>query len=152
MIFIGSDHVGFDLKNIIRPWLESIGYLTTDCGCFSSKRVDYPVYAYEITQKMLTHQNSRGLLFCGTGVGMNIAASKIPNIRAVNCTDTYTAEMSRRHNNTNILCLGSRVLGLELAKSIIQIWLNSPYEAARHEDRLKMISALEQNHCLENLT
>ena len=138
-IIIGSDHAGFKLKNIILDYLKSNNYDIYDIGCFEEKSTDYPVIAKELSQKIVNREFEKGILICGTGIGMSIAANKIKGIRAVVCSDTTSARYSRLHNNTNILCFGARVIGEALAKDICDIWLNTKFEGERHQKRINMI-------------
>jgi ribose 5-phosphate isomerase B len=143
MIAVGSDHVGFELKEPIREYLEARGIDVRDLGTFSSERTDYPVYAKLVARAVAAGEYERGILFCGTGVGVSIAANKVRGIRAVVCSEPYSARLSRQHNNTNILCLGSRVVGLELAKMIVDEWLAAAFEGGRHAVRVSMIADME---------
>lgn len=145
MLILASDHIGFNLKQEIKEFVSSLGYGCEDYGCFSEERVHYPIYAYRVAREVAKNNFKKGILFCGTGVGMAIAANKVSGIRAVNCIDSYTAQMSREHNNTNILTLGSKVLSSGLAKIIVKAWLESEYEGGRHDERLEMISSIENN-------
>ena len=137
-IIIGSDHGGFKLKNSIIEHLNNIGYVTKDVGCFDESSCDYPVYAQKVVQEVLDTEN-KGILVCGTGIGMSIAANRYKGIRASHCTDTYTAKMTRKHNDSNILCLGERITGEGLALDIVDIWLNTEFEGGRHQKRIDMI-------------
>lgn len=143
MIIIGSDHIGFHLKKEIKEFIGDLGYECEDYGCFSDERVHYPVYAYQVAKEVSKNNPKKGILFCGTGVGMAIAANKVPGIRAVNCIDCYTAKMSREHNNANILTIGSKVVSSGLTRLIVKTWLESGYEGGRHDQRLEMISSIE---------
>lgn len=138
-IIIGCDHAGFNLKNKIIKFLNEENIEVNDIGCFSEESVDYPLIAKELAQKVSDLSYERGILICGTGVGMSIAANKIKGIRAVVCSETTSAKYSRLHNNSNILCLGARIVGEYLAKDIVSIWLNTPFEAERHQRRLNLI-------------
>lgn len=138
-IVIASDHGGFELKNAIKEYLISNDYEVTDLGTNSKDSCDYPVFAKELCTKIINNEFNIGILFCGTGLGMSIAANRIKGIRAACVSDTYSAKMSRLHNNSNVLCLGSRVLGIGLAQEIVHTWLNSNYESGRHQKRLDMI-------------
>lgn len=142
-IAIGNDHVAVEMKTAVKAYLEEQGYLVTDFGTNSGERCDYPVYAQKVCRAVLRGEAERGILICGTGIGMSIAANKIRGIRAAACSEPYSAQLSRRHNNTNILTFGSRVVGPELAKMIVDAWLNAEYEGGRHQARLDMISRLE---------
>lgn len=136
-IIIGSDHGGFELKENIKKILT--GYEVKDIGCFSEESVDYPDIASELCKKVLEEKNSKGILICGTGIGMSIAANKFKGIRAALCHDEYTAEMSRKHNDANVLCLGGRILDIETAQDIVNTWLENNFEGGRHERRIKII-------------
>ena len=137
-VILGSDHGGFKLKNKIIDHLKESGYEVCDLGCFSEESCDYPVIAKLVAKKVLS-ENCRGILVCGTGIGMSIAANRFDGIRASHCTDTYTARMTRAHNNSNILCLGERVTGAGLAIDIADIWLKTDFEGGRHQKRIDMI-------------
>jgi ribose 5-phosphate isomerase B len=115
-----------------------------DKGTWSPERTDYPRYASAVAQAILTGEAEGGILICGTGVGISITANKYPGIRAVVCSEPYSAQLSRQHNNTNVLAFGARVIGLELAKMIVDAWLGSDYEGGRHQTRIDAITALEQ--------
>lgn len=143
-VAIGSDHVGIDMKAEIKTHLEELGVQCVDFGTFSRDRTDYPLYAARVGCAVAGKQCDRGILICGTGVGMCIAANKIKGVRAVVCTEPYSAKLSREHNDTNVLALGARVIGVELAKMIVEIWLEAEYQGGRHEDRLRLISRLEE--------
>ena len=144
MIAIGSDHVGFELKEPVKAYLEARRIEIKDFGCFDSQRTDYPVYARLVARAVAAGECALGILFCGTGVGISIAANKVRGIRAVVCSEPYSAKLSRQHNDTNILCLGSRVVGLELAKMIVDEWLAAVYEGGRHANRVRMIGEIER--------
>lgn len=137
-IIIGSDHGGFRLKNEIIKHLEKLGFQVKDFGCFNENSCDYPIIAKDVAQKVLSSGN-KGILVCGTGIGMSIAANRFKGIRASHCTDTFTARMTRMHNDSNILCLGERVTGSGLALDIVDIWLKTEFEGGRHLNRINMI-------------
>jgi ribose 5-phosphate isomerase B len=143
MLAIGSDHAAFQFKEEIKAYLDEKGIEYKDFGCFSTERTDYPIYGEKVAKAVASGQYEKGLLFCGTGFGISLAANKVPGIRAVVCSDCYTAAFSRRHNNANILALGARVVGIDLAMMIIDTWLNAEFEGGRHADRLAMITAIE---------
>jgi ribose 5-phosphate isomerase B len=143
VIALGCDHVGLSLKEPIKEYLESINLEVSDFGCFSGERTDYPKYALEVGRAVMDGRCGRGILFCGTGIGISIAANKVRGIRAAVCSEPYSAKLSKVHNNTNILCLGSRVVGVDLAKMIVDEWLNAEFEAGRHSKRISMIEAIE---------
>ncbi len=143
-IVIGADHAGFALKQEIVRYLETQGHTVEDVGVHSPAPADYPDVAATVARTVASGRADRGIAICGTGVGMAITANKFPGIRAVVCTDTYTARMSREHNDTNVLCLGGRVLGPGLAQEIVAVWLQTAFSGAeRHQRRLTKIAALE---------
>lgn len=138
-IVIGSDHAGFNLKQKIKSFLNEQGYELTDIGAFSTESVDYPIIAKEAAYKIVSGEFNKGILICGTGIGMSIAANKIKGIRAVVCSDTTSAKFSRQHNNANILCFGERIVGEYLAKDICTAWLTTEFEAERHLRRVNLL-------------
>lgn len=140
-IAIGSDHGGFSLKKTIISHLEANGFDVIDYGCFSTQSCDYPEYAKKVSSQVSSANCEKGILICGTGLGMSIAANKVKGIRAVTCSDTCSARMSRLHNNANILCLGERITGEFLAIDIVDTWLNTEFEGGRHQRRVDMIEA-----------
>lgn len=137
-IIIGSDHGGFNLKKEIVDYLKKLGYEVSDLGCYTADSCDYPIIAKAVAKEVL-NTNSRGILICGTGIGVSIAANRFDGIRASHCTDTFTARMTRLHNNSNILCLGERTTGIGLALDIVDIWLKTDFEGGRHQKRIDMI-------------
>ena len=137
-IAIASDHGGFNLKNDIREYLSVKGFETFDFGTYTSDSCDYPVYAKKVVNAILENSCDRGILVCGTGVGMSIMANRFKGIRAVNAHDTYSAKLSRLHNDSNILTLGERVIGRGLAFLIVDEWLNTEFEGGRHQKRIDM--------------
>lgn len=137
-IIIGSDHGGYNLKQAIIKHLENTGYDIEDLGCYSTESCDYPVVAKAVAEKVL-ETKTRGILVCGTGIGMSITANRYKGIRASHCTDTFTARMTRAHNDSNILCLGERITGTGLALDIVDIWLKTEFEGGRHQKRIDMI-------------
>ena len=140
---IGSDHVGFELKPLIIDYLEELGHEVTDFGPFSTERTDYPIYGKKVAEEVAAGHFDGGVLICGTGVGISISANKVKGIRAVVCSEPYSAKLSKEHNNTNIVAFGSRVVGSELAKMIVKEWLEAIYEGGRHAKRIEMITELE---------
>lgn len=138
-VVIGSDHGGFEYKEEIKKFLFEKGYKIIDVGTNSKESCDYPVFAKEAAQKIINGEADKGILICGTGIGMSITANKFKGIRAALCGDTFSAHATRAHNNSNILCLGERVIGLGLALDIVNIWLNTDYEGGRHQKRIDMI-------------
>ena len=142
-ILVGSDHGGFALKQELLQALTAWGWEVEDAGCFEAKPVDYPDVALTVARNVAEGKSPLGLLICGSGLGMCIAANKVAGIRAVLCHDTYSAAMSRAHNNANILCCGGRVVGPELAKAVLATFLETPFEGGRHQTRLNKIVAAE---------
>ena len=142
-IAIGNDHAGTEYKQIIAEHLTAMGIEVENVGCDDDKSVDYPDYAKAVAKRIQEKQADLGILICGTGVGMSIAANKFKGIRASLCCDCYSAEMTRRHNNSNILCLGARVLGIDLAKRIVDTYIDAPFEGGRHLRRLNKITDIE---------
>lgn len=146
LVFIGSDHAGYQFKEQIKSWLRELGYRHEDVGTFSEAPVDYPDIAELVAQKVAAKPELRGILIDGAGIGSAIAANKVPGVRAAACFDPYTTRNSREHNNTNVLCLGSRNLGIDIAKEIVKIWLATGFGGGRHLRRVEKITALEQKY------
>lgn len=144
-IAIGNDHVAYRFKQEIEEHLKARGVEFVDFGANSEERTNYPTYAMKVCRAVLSGECDRGMLFCGTGVGMSLTANKFRKIRAVVCSEPYSAALSRQHNNTNVLCLGARVVGIELAKMIVDQWLDAEFEGGRHQNRLDMITAVEED-------
>jgi ribose 5-phosphate isomerase B len=142
-IAIGSDHAGFALKEVVLAHLRELGHEVHDFGTHSLESVDYPDFARLVAQGVAAGQFERGIVLCGTGIGVSIAANKVRGIRAALCHDAYSARMSRQHNNANVLALGGRVLGEGLALDIVDTWLAAGYDGGRHERRLAKIAAIE---------
>ena len=138
-IAIGSDHRGYDVKRRIRSLLEQMGHEVLDFGPDSSESVDYPDFAFQVAEAVSAGKVERGVLVCGTGIGMCIAANKVKGVRAAPCHDTVTAEMSRRHNDANVLCLSADLLGEELIERMVRIWLTTDFEGGRHARRIDKI-------------
>ncbi len=141
-IIIGADHGGFQLKEIIRNELVSQSLEVEDAGCYNTDSVNYPYIGKIVSEAVASGKVERGILICGTGIGMSITANRYKNIRATLCHDHLTAKFSREHNNSNILILGGRLLGDVLALDIVDTWLNTPFEGGRHQLRLDMIDAV----------
>ena len=146
MIALASDHAGYELKCAIREYLEGRGLPYTDLGAFTGERCDYPEYGLKAAEAVAAGECERGILICGTGVGIGIAANKVRGVRCVNCSEPYSAVLSRKHNNTNMLSLGARVVGAGLAILIVELWLDTQFEGGRHQDRVELITRYEQNH------
>lgn len=144
MIALGSDHVAFAFKEEMKAYLAAQGTPIQDYGTHSCDRVDYCDYGFRVAEAVARGECEKGLLFCGTGVGISISANKVRGIRAVVCSEPYSAQLSRSHNDTNILCMGARVVGIELAKMIIDVWLRTDFEGGRHAARVAKISRYEQ--------
>ena len=143
MIAIGSDHGGFALKQEIMKHLEAAGYAYKDYGTYTADSCDYPVYGEAVASAVAGGEAERGILICGTGIGISISANKVKGIRAALCGDCYSAEMTRRHNDANILALGARVLGPGLALKIVDTFLTTEFEGGRHARRVALISDIE---------
>ncbi len=141
-IAVGSDHAGYDLKLIVMDYLGMRGFDMVDVGCKSSASCDYPRFAHDVCDLIIRGDVPLGILVCGTGIGMSMSANRYKGIRAALCANEYHARMSRAHNNSNVLCLGSRVLGSELALSIVAAWLDSNFEGDRHFKRVNLIDEL----------
>jgi ribose 5-phosphate isomerase B len=140
-IAIGSDHGGFELKEKIRGLLIELGHEVQDVGCYSPDPVDYPVLGREVAKSVASARCERGILVCGTGIGMSLVANRIPGVRAALCHDIFTARMSREHNDSNILCMGGRVTGPGLAEEMVKVWLMTPFKGGRHSRRINMIDS-----------
>lgn len=143
-IAIGADHAGFELKEKIKLVLKELGYEIIDFGTNSSNAVDYPLIAKTLAQSVANKNPSRGILICGTGIGMSIAANKIKGIIAAHCTDVETAKLARQHNNSNILTFGGRTINPNLAQDIVKVWLETEFEGGRHQRRIQEIRDLER--------
>jgi ribose 5-phosphate isomerase B len=139
-ITLGSDHGGYELKEIIIAYLQQEGIETADVGCYSDASVDYPDFADKVCREVRSGASDLGILICGTGIGMSIAANRFRDIRAALCHEAFTARMSREHNNANILCLGARVIGTEVALDIVRVWTTTDFAAGRHQLRLDKLS------------
>ncbi len=143
VVYLGTDHGGFPIKDELAAALKAAGCEVRDCGVFTPESVDYPDIARDVCQKVAADAGSLGVLVCGTGIGMSIAANKMPGIRAALCSETYSARMARAHNDANVLCLGARVIGVEVAREIVRAFLESAFEGGRHERRVAKIAQLE---------
>lgn len=143
MIAIGADHGGYELKKAVIEHLESRGIEYKDFGTYSGEAVDYPVIAEAVGKAVAAGEFERGILVCGTGIGMSMAANKVKGIRAACCSDTFSAKFTRLHNDANILCFGGRVIGAGLALEIVDAYLDAEFEGGRHEKRVKMLMDIE---------
>jgi ribose 5-phosphate isomerase B len=139
-IVVAADHGGFDLKETICKSLVQDGHEVVDIGCFSKDSVDYPDFAEKAVLTIINGECRMGILICGTGIGMSIAANRHRSIRAANCSNIYTAKMSREHNNANVLCLGARVLEPEIAVEMVRVWLETEFSGGRHQRRIEKFS------------
>lgn len=143
MIAIGNDHAGFELKDAVLSVLKEFNLEYKDFGCYSTDKAEYPVYAQKVADSVASGECERGILICGTGIGISIAANKVKGIRAAACSDPFSAKMSKIHNDSNILAMGARVIGSELAKMIVREWLSAEFEGGRHQERIDQITAIE---------
>lgn len=144
-IGIGNDHAACDLKNEIKKYLESMGHQVVDFGTNSNESCDYPHYGYAVGKAIQDNVVDKGVLICGTGVGISLAANKMKDIRAAVCSEPYTAELSVKHNNANIIAFGARVVDEEMAKKIVKAFFEAEFEAGRHKRRVDLISDIENN-------
>lgn len=142
-IAIGNDHAALKMKLEIKTYLEDKGYEIIDFGTHTNESCNYPVYGKKVAEAVVTKEADCGILICGTGVGISLAANKVKGIRAVVCSEPYTARLSKQHNNTNILAFGARVIGTGTAKMIIDCWLDAEFEGGRHQERIDMIMEIE---------
>lgn len=142
-IAIGCDHGGFEHKNAIAEHLKERGFSVTDFGIYESKSVDYPEIALKVANSVASGENALGILVCGTGIGMSMAANKVNGIRAAAVSDHFSAKYTRLHNNANILCLGGRVIGVGTALELADLFVDTEYEGGRHQKRIDMITEIE---------
>lgn len=143
MIALGSDHAAFEFKEVIKSYLLEKGYEVQDFGTCGTERVDYCEFGFRVGEAVAGGACEKGIVFCGTGVGIAISANKVKGIRAVVCSEPYSARLSREHNDTNVLALGARVVGIELAKMIIDVWLDARFVGGRHLERINKIAEYE---------
>ncbi|MGO4370519.1 ribose 5-phosphate isomerase B [Paenibacillus sp. YIM B09110] len=144
-IAIGADHAGYVLKDVVVPFIESLGHEIVDVGCDCSQSVDYPDYALPVCDLVANGEADRGILICGTGIGMSIAANKVKGIRCALVHDLFSAKATREHNDTNVLAMGERIIGPGVAQEIIRIWLETPFsQGERHQGRLNKLAQIEQ--------
>lgn len=143
-IAVCSDHGGFELKTKLIPFIEEMGHSVEDFGCFSDKSVDYPDFAFPMAEAVARGEFERGIAVCGTGIGVSICANKVKGIRCALCGDVLSAELTRKHNDSNVLAMGGRIIGVETAKAITKVWLSTPFDGGRHEGRIGKISDYEQ--------
>jgi len=145
-IVVAADHVGFRLKQQVVEYLRSQGLEVEDCGTSNAERVDYPDFAEKVAARVAAKEADYGVLVCGTGIGMMLAANKVPGVRAVAANDTLSARMAREHNNANVLTMGARMIDAAIMHQIVDAWLSTPFAGGRHERRLKKIEALDQRY------
>ncbi len=138
-IVIGSDHGGFELKQQLIPFVQGMGHAVFDVGCFSDASIDYPDVAFPLAEAVARGEYDRGIIICGTGIGVSICCNRIGGVRCALCGDVVSAELTRRHNDSNVLALGGRIVGLELAKGIVLAWLTTDFEGGRHQRRIDKI-------------
>ncbi|EOS61722.1 ribose 5-phosphate isomerase B [Firmicutes bacterium M10-2] len=144
-IGIGNDHVAVEYKKIISQYIEEkYGYEVIDFGTDSTERFDYPIAGEAVANAVVSGQVEKGIVLCGTGVGISLAANKVNGIRCVTCSEPYSAKLSREHNNTNMLAFGARVVGIELAKMIVDAWLEGKFEGGRHQRRIDLLAEIEE--------
>jgi ribose 5-phosphate isomerase B len=143
-IAIGADHGGFELKKVISTILKDLGHDVKDFGCTSQESVDYPDFAGKVARGVSEGLFERGILICGTGIGMSISANKFPHVRAALCHNLFTARLSREHNDANILVMGERVIGKGLAQEMVRIWLETGFEGGRHQRRVEKMNAFDR--------
>ncbi len=143
-IVIGNDHAAVDMKFQIKEFIESMGHEVINVGIDKVERCDYPDIAYLACEKIVNKEVDLGVLICGTGIGMSVAANKVKGIRACACSESYSARLCREHNNANVVCFGERVIGIETAKEIVKSFLNAEYQASHHANRVQKIIAIEE--------
>ena len=142
-VAVGCDHGGFILKESVVSTLERLGAEVVDLGCYDESSVDYPVYGEKVARSVASGECALGVIMCGTGIGISIAANKVRGVRAAVATNTYMAKLTKNHNNANIIALGGRVISPDEAAAIVEAWYTAEYEGGRHQRRLDMISAIE---------
>ncbi len=144
-LYIACDHAAIEMKNEITAYLREKSYDVEDLGINEGEKIDYPVAAEKVAKKVVSDNGSKGILICGTGIGMSIAANKVKGIRAAAVSEVYSAKLTRIHNDTNVLCFGARVIGIETAKMIVDAYLEAEFEGGRHAARVALIEKLEEN-------
>lgn len=143
-VALGCDHAGIDLKEVVQAVLQRLGVDVLDLGTHSKDSVDYPDYGEKVGRAVADGQADLGIVLCGTGIGISIAANKVPGVRAALCHDVYSARMSRAHNDANVLAMGARVVGPGLAEAIVEAWLTGSFEGGRHQPRVDKLNRLDQ--------
>ena len=151
LIYIGNDHGGWQLKQAVLKYLDAREIPYVDCGTDSEEIVRYPYYASQVAEAVSNKKATRGILICSTGIGMSIIANRFKGVRASLCTDTYMAKMTRRHNNSNLLCLGGKITGEFEALDILETWLDEQYEGGRHDISLGLIKEAEEKLCVDTV-
>jgi ribose 5-phosphate isomerase B len=141
---IGNDHAAVEMKKEIQKYLEEQGVEVVNVGTDSTESFDYPIAGYKVGKLVSEGKVDGGIAICGTGIGISLAANKVKGVRACACSEPYSAEMSKRHNNANVICFGARVIGIETAKQIVDAWKNAKFEGGRHERRVAMITEIEE--------
>ena len=147
-VVFACDHAGLPLKEAVIRHLKELGHEVVDEGCFTAERVDYPVMGEKAARKVASGECAMGVLICGTGIGISMAANRVRGVRAAVCSEPYSARLSRQHNNTNIVAFGARVIGIETAKDIVDAWLSAEYEGGRHQVRIDMIDEIARTQKL----
>lgn len=142
-VYIGCDHAALEMKNAIVEYVNGLGFEACDEGTYTSDSVNYPDYAKKVALAVRENKDSLGILICGTGIGMSLAANKVKGIRAAAVSEVYSATLTRQHNDSNIVCIGARVIGIETAKMIVKAFLTTEFEGGRHQTRVDMITAIE---------
>jgi ribose 5-phosphate isomerase B len=150
-IAIGSDHAGLEMKKTVSGLLSELGYEIADYGTCEPQSVDYPDYGEKVAAAVSEGRADRGILVCGTGIGMSIVANKFPHVRAALCNELFAARMSRQHNDANILVLAGRIVGADLAREIALVWLNTEFEGGRHQKRIEKIDLIEKKILEKNI-
>ena len=143
---IGNDHVGYEMKLQIKAYLEEKGHEVVDYGAYSADRSDYPIYGELVAKAVASGECDAGVLICGTGVGISVSANKVHGIRAAVCSEPVTAALSKRHNNANIIAFGARIVGIEMAKAIVDAWLDAEFEGGRHAHRVGLMMDIESRN------
>ncbi|MBR0473503.1 MAG: ribose 5-phosphate isomerase B [Erysipelotrichaceae bacterium] len=150
-IGIGNDHTAVEMKNEIKKYLEDKGYEIVNYGTDSTASFDYPVAGYKVAKAIVNGEVDCGICICGTGIGISLAANKVKGIRAAVVSEPYSARLTKMHNNANIIAFGARVVGIEVAKNIVDEWLNAEYEGGRHQRRVDMITEIEETQSLKGV-
>ena len=143
-IAVCSDHGGYELKSKLIPFIEGMGHEVKDFGCFSDKSVDYPDFAFPMAEAVARGEFDRGIAVCGTGIGVSICCNKVRGVRCALCSEPVSAELTRRHNDSNVLAMGGRIIGTETAKAVVKVWLDTEFEGGRHLNRINKITEYEE--------